>query len=289
MGEGMATIENLDLSAIEAVAERVEVIGNAVMVQGDCSLACLTFDDHVAGLAEANQIREFVGFVSFFEVAKRLDVMHRNRRANIQITSLAYTLVALYSSQSRFNPPTPTISGGTSDIVSRIRAGFFLCLVGAEAFSRTEPASALGPVGPCHPRFDLKLFIAVGAIMHLALHMVQLFRYLRGESVRWAHTLSPLVSDFVIVGHFSHRHVPYSPAFLTTETGGLCPVGTHGKDGVANLAVLSDRHLESLADSRRPVNGRRACHRIREAQRQGDMFTPQPQQPKPEQTGFDLA
>ena len=251
----MATIENLDLSAIEAVAERVEVIGNAVVVQGDCRdvlpvlpLVDLVCTDPPYGIKADSTMAKASGFKGGGMMAAK----------------------SHYEATDWDSEPVD------ASLMRQVReAGRWQIVFGGNYYN-SPPATCWlvwdkevnGHFADCELAWT-NFPKAVRRIRHMWNGMLR-----KGNEERCGHpTQKPLEVMKWCIGH--------SPNADTI----LDPFAGSGTTGVA--AVQMGRQFIGI--EREPKYYEIACHRVREAQRQGDMFTPQPQQPKPEQTGFDLA
>jgi len=232
--------------------KRKEQIGDAALYLGDSleilptlpkvdvvvtdPLSVLNF--HVARLAQADQVAQIVGLFCAIKHTVRLNMMDRDRFTNDFSAFLACSAVSFHCDSSRFKPAPPPVSSWPAHPLRGPLAGKMLSHICGVAWLRAEATPGIGWILPFNPRLQLKLRSALRTLVERALNKIDRFCFLARECVGRPQPLSPLISDLVIIRHFSVSHVPFAAADLAAKPSRFRAVWLHLKRAAAYFTCL---------------------------------------------------
>jgi len=267
----MASISGTELEAIRKVAERVEVIGGAVMVQGDCRDVLPVLPKVDAVVTDPPYILSDSGPGDSHQFGKSLRKFDSDAYKSI-VSGFDFEFVfdAIEKLCQPFNLFCFCSNKQISSLMSYLEAkGCSSTLLVWHKVNAAPFANGVwrGDIEYCiHARGKGAVFVG-GA----------------QEKKR--------VSEFPLVQDDAHPTV--KPLPLMRKYVGICsytaqtildPFMGSGTTGVA----AGQMGRQFIGIEKEPKYFEIACKRIEEAQKQGDMFIEQPAQPKPQQTGLDL-
>lgn len=285
------------------------IIGNATLYWGDCREILPTllkvdamitdppsrqrvFDSHMARLAQAHEILDFIRLLRSLEQAIRAYVVHRNRCANRDPALLAHTIVARYGGSARLRPSFAAIGSYAAYVVRCVSARLMDFFVEVMTSLAAKSLATFRFVLSRQPRLYFKPASALCAFMLFASNKVHRPSLLAGERVRRTQSLAPLVTHLVVVRHLSMRHMPFAAARSTAKPSSHRPVWSHLKKSAADFARLCNHAAmipqfmgsgttgvaclpagrSFIGIEREPKYFDIACRRIEDAQRQQRMF-----------------
>ncbi|MDX9792025.1 MAG: DNA methyltransferase [Kiritimatiellia bacterium] len=212
--------------------DRVETIGDCRLMLGDCLEILPTlgrvdavitdplsvFCFHMARLAQANQVTDYVCFFRRRKKAVWLNVMNRNRVANNFPAVLALPAVPEHSSSPCVKPPTPPVRCRPANPLRGFVARAVDRHMRRMARLRTKTKSRFRFVLSNNPRDNFKIIPAMSAHERFLFYGVYRLCLLAGKCVCWPETFAPLVSNLVVVRHRTIRHVPFASALLAAKS-----------------------------------------------------------------------
>lgn len=235
------------------------------VIIGNATLSRLALNNHVAALAKADQVRQFIGICRRVEVSKRFDVVDRYARTNVDCAPLACAAVPFNRFSSSDQPTLPAIGGYPANVIwsvgARLLFGFEKRVAGLAAKTK----AGLRFVLASEPWLQFKASSALRTIVPLALNEVNCFGQFGREGIGRSETGAPTVSNLVAVRHWSNRHMPLAAALLAAKARLVGAVWLHFEGLAANLTRLFD-HVLFVART----TG--IAKRIEDAQRQPDLF-----------------
>lgn len=253
----------MDLDAIREVADERS------------AFVSFAFDNHVAALAEANEIGLYVSRLGAIKVPIRNDVVNRNSVTNKLGAPLAFPAIAFDGSRARFAPALAAIGCYATNIIRSIFAGLLFPFVISMAWVAAKSPARFAGGAPQNPRKNAKQFPALSAIERNLLGLIRRNVTLL-KSIRRSQAFAPFVSDLMAVWHFAIGHVPNTPATLTTKPRSLGSIRAN-LERLGAYFAFQFRHFHTIAGT------------TGVAMRQGDLLIAAPPPAKPEQQGFDLS
>lgn len=173
---------------------------------------------------------------------------------NHQPTLLTSPAVTINSYFSGLFPTLSSVCSFPSTPLGTIFPTFKFLFKRSVAFFGTKPTSRLCFILPFNPWRYIKGTITISASAGNIINTIHFPYLLRGKGVGWPKPFTPLIPEFVIVGHSPNRQTPFTRARTATKSSSVFPVGFNGKRRITNFTSFFN-HNTIMPENKRQSMG----------------------------------